>query len=122
MSVYLDAVLREPVELGEHLFQFGDRRGVAGIAKALHALRADVALVLEGEAFLGNKRIGPGAGYYTPPGAPYAVQAGPEGIRFLLVSGKPLREPVAWYGPIVMNTQTELRQALQELQDGTFIR
>ena len=50
------------------------------------------------------------------------VQAGPEGIRFLLVSGKPLREPVAWYGPIVMNTQTELRQALQELQDGTFIR
>ncbi len=50
------------------------------------------------------------------------VQAGAEGIRFLLVSGKPLREPVAWYGPIVMNTQTELRQALQELQDGTFIR
>jgi hypothetical protein len=50
------------------------------------------------------------------------VQAGPEGIRFLLVSGKPLEEPVAWYGPIVMNTQEQLRQAASELQNGTFIR
>jgi hypothetical protein len=50
------------------------------------------------------------------------VKAGPEGIRFLLVSGQPLEEPVAWQGPIVMNTQAELRQAWSELQDGTFIR
>jgi hypothetical protein len=50
------------------------------------------------------------------------VQAGPEGIRFLLVSGKPLEEPVAWYGPIVMNTQDQLRQAMRELNDGTFIK
>ena len=50
------------------------------------------------------------------------VQAGDEGIRFLLVSGKPIEEPVAWYGPIVMNTQEELRQAMAELRDGTFIR
>jgi hypothetical protein len=50
------------------------------------------------------------------------VQAGPEGIRFLLVSGKPLEEPVAWYGPIVMNTEDELRQAMSELQNGSFIR
>jgi redox-sensitive bicupin YhaK (pirin superfamily) len=50
------------------------------------------------------------------------VQAGDEGIRFLLVSGKPLQEPVAWYGPIVMNSQAELKQALRELQDGTFIK
>jgi redox-sensitive bicupin YhaK (pirin superfamily) len=50
------------------------------------------------------------------------VQAGPEGIRFLLVSGKPIEEPVAWYGPIVMNTQQELQQAFHELQDGTFIQ
>ena len=49
------------------------------------------------------------------------VQAGPEGIRFLLVSGKPIEEPVAWYGPIVMNTQEQLRQALSDLQRGTFI-
>jgi redox-sensitive bicupin YhaK (pirin superfamily) len=50
------------------------------------------------------------------------VQAGEEGIRFLLVSGKPLREPVAWYGPIVMNTQEELKEAFDELQEGTFLR
>jgi redox-sensitive bicupin YhaK (pirin superfamily) len=50
------------------------------------------------------------------------VQAGPEGIRFLLVSGAPLEEPVAWHGPIVMNTQDELREALRDLRQGTFIR
>ncbi len=50
------------------------------------------------------------------------VQAGPEGIRFLLVSGRPIEEPVAWYGPIVMNTQEQLRKAMAELQEGTFIR
>ncbi|MCL4849043.1 MAG: pirin family protein [Acidobacteria bacterium] len=50
------------------------------------------------------------------------VQAGGDGIRFLLVSGRPIEEPVAWYGPIVMNTEQELRQALQELRSGTFIR
>lgn len=51
-----------------------------------------------------------------------SVQAGEAGIRFLLVSGKPIQEPVAWYGPIVMNTQAELRQAYAELQEGTFIK
>jgi redox-sensitive bicupin YhaK (pirin superfamily) len=50
------------------------------------------------------------------------VQAGDSGLRFLLVSGKPLEEPVAWYGPIVMNTDAELRQAYAELEAGTFIR
>ncbi len=50
------------------------------------------------------------------------VQAGDEGVRFLLVSGKPIEEPVAWYGPIVMNTQSELQQAVAELRNGTFIR
>ena len=48
------------------------------------------------------------------------VQAGDQGIRFLLVSGRPIDEPVAWYGPIVMNTQEELQQAFSELRDGTF--
>ena len=50
------------------------------------------------------------------------VQAGDEGIRFLLVSGKPIEEPVAWYGPIVMNTRAELQLAFDELNRGTFIK
>jgi hypothetical protein len=50
------------------------------------------------------------------------VQAGDEGIRFLLVSGRPIEEPVAWYGPIVMNTREQLQQAFRELQAGTFIK
>jgi redox-sensitive bicupin YhaK (pirin superfamily) len=50
------------------------------------------------------------------------VEAGEQGIRFLLVSGKPLEQPVAWSGPIVMNTQEELRQAFEELQRGTFLK
>lgn len=51
-----------------------------------------------------------------------SVQAGPEGIRFLLVSGRPIQEPVAWHGPIVMNTREELLQAMQDLNNGTFIK
>ena len=50
------------------------------------------------------------------------ILAGEKGIRFLLVSGKPLEEPVAWYGPIVMNTEEQLRQAYAELHNGTFIK
>ena len=50
------------------------------------------------------------------------VLAGNDGIRFLLVSGKPLEEPVAWYGPIVMNTQQQLRDAFEELEQGTFLK
>lgn len=50
------------------------------------------------------------------------VQAGAEGIRFLLISGAPIQEPVAWHGPIVMNTQEEIRQAMRDLNNGTFIK
>ncbi len=50
------------------------------------------------------------------------VQAGEEGVRFLLISGAPIDEPVAWHGPIVMNTQAELQTAFSELKDGTFIK
>ena len=51
-----------------------------------------------------------------------AVQAGEKGIRFLLISGTPIKEPVAWHGPIVMNTQEELKAAFNELNNGTFIK
>jgi redox-sensitive bicupin YhaK (pirin superfamily) len=50
------------------------------------------------------------------------VTASDDGVRFLLVSGKPLREPVAWQGPIVMNTREELRTAFREYQEGTFVK
>ena len=50
------------------------------------------------------------------------VQAGPNGVRFLLISGAPIEEPVAWHGPIVMNTHEELMQAFAELKNGTFIK
>jgi quercetin 2,3-dioxygenase len=50
------------------------------------------------------------------------VRAGEQGVRFLLVSGEPIQEPIAWYGPIVMNTEAELLQAQRELQSGTFIK
>ena len=50
-----------------------------------------------------------------------AAQAGPEGLRFLLLAARPLREPIARYGPFVMNTEAEIRQALREMRDGTFL-
>jgi quercetin 2,3-dioxygenase len=50
------------------------------------------------------------------------VQTGAEGVRFLLVAGRPIQEPVAWHGPIVMNTRAELHQAMRDLNNGTFIR
>lgn len=50
------------------------------------------------------------------------VTAGPDGVRFLLVAGRPIQEPVAWHGPIVMNTQAELMQAMKDLRNGSFIK
>ena len=48
--------------------------------------------------------------------------SGKDGVRFLLVSGNPIQEPIAWHGPIVMNTNTEIQQAMYELNNGTFIK
>jgi redox-sensitive bicupin YhaK (pirin superfamily) len=50
------------------------------------------------------------------------LQAGPDGVRFLLISGAPIEEPVAWHGPIVMNTQAEIQQAMRDLRNGTFLK
>jgi redox-sensitive bicupin YhaK (pirin superfamily) len=50
------------------------------------------------------------------------VQASDQGVRFLLIAGRPIQEPVAWHGPIVMNTKAEILQAMQDLQNGTFIK
>jgi redox-sensitive bicupin YhaK (pirin superfamily) len=75
-----------------------------------------------GEDILLRERTGDRSLVVFDSGDEVTVQAGEQGIRFLLVSGKPIQEPVAWYGPIVMNTQTELQQAVDELRNGTFIK
>lgn len=69
-----------------------------------------------------NIQIGPEHLVLYGDGEAIDVAAGEKGVRFLLVSGKPIREPVAWYGPIVMNTQDELRVAFEEYRNGTFIK
>jgi redox-sensitive bicupin YhaK (pirin superfamily) len=55
-------------------------------------------------------------------GGPVRAEAGPTGAQFLLVAGTPIGEPVAWRGPVVMNTDEELREAFRELRDGTFVK
>jgi redox-sensitive bicupin YhaK (pirin superfamily) len=83
------------------------------------ALREEV---VDGEEILLRDKVGNRSLVVFGAGDEVTVQAGEEGVRFLLVSGKPIREPVAWHGPIVMNTQDEIRQAVSELRAGTFIR
>jgi len=84
------------------------------------------AFVFEGRAqFDPNESATTGKGgfvHFEQGGDVVSVKAGSGGVRFLLVSGKPLNEPVAWYGPIVMNTQAELKTAFEELQNGHFIK
>jgi redox-sensitive bicupin YhaK (pirin superfamily) len=77
---------------------------------------------IDGNEILVREKAGDHSLVLFDSGDEIAVQAGEEGVRFLLVSGKPIQEPVAWYGPIVMNTQTELQQAVSELRNGTFIK
>ena len=107
-----------PVETSRHAFAYvfegtGDFRGASRPFGVLTE-KDDDSVVREAT---GNRSL-----VLFDRGDEVTVQAGPEGIRFLLVSGKPLEEPVAWYGPIVMNTHDELRQAIKELDDGTFIK
>jgi len=77
---------------------------------------------IDGSEVVIRERIGNRSLVLFDSGDEITVQAGAQGIRFLLVSGKPIKEPVAWYGPIVMNTQAELQLAVNELRSGTFIR
>ncbi len=76
---------------------------------------------IEGSEALIRERTGNRSLVLFDRGDEVTVQASEEGIRSLLVSGRSLREPIAWYGPIVMSTQAELQQAVPELRDGTFI-
>jgi redox-sensitive bicupin YhaK (pirin superfamily) len=111
---------RIPVDPERHLFAYVFAgSGAFRDASQPHAVLTEQVGSSEGTTYdtAGNRSL-----VLFDRGDEVVVQAGEEGIRFLLVSGQPLKEPVAWYGPIVMNTQQELEQALKELRDGTFIR
>jgi redox-sensitive bicupin YhaK (pirin superfamily) len=80
---------------------------------------------VEGANYFDFKRdclIGPESLILFADGEQLEFTAGEKGVRFLLISGKPIGEPVAWYGPIVMNTEKELKIAFEEYQKGNFIK
>ena len=81
------------------------------------------AYVVEGDGhFDSNRVVRDGEIAVFTDGDNISIKAGNKGLRFLLIAGKPLNEPVAWYGPIVMNTQQELISAFDEYSNGTFIK
>ena len=110
-----------PVEVGRHAFAyvFEGSGTFSGASQPFGVLTEKETAA--GETLV-RERTGNRSLVVFDSGDEVTVQAGDEGIRFLLVSGKPIEEPVAWYGPIVMNTQAELQQAVTELRNGTFIR
>ena len=80
--------------------------------------------IYEGEATVGadaEKLATHAAGLFGTEGDAVSVQAGAQGARFLLLAGKPLREPMVQYGPFVMNTREEIEQAIRDYQDGTLV-
>jgi redox-sensitive bicupin YhaK (pirin superfamily) len=77
---------------------------------------------IDGDEVLVRDKVGNRSLVVFGAGDEVVIQAGDEGVRFLLVSGRPLREPIAWHGPIVMNTQDQIRQALSDLSSGAFIK
>jgi redox-sensitive bicupin YhaK (pirin superfamily) len=81
------------------------------------------AYIFEGKGFfIPGKETGMQNVILFEDGEKVKIRSGEEGMRFLLISGKPIGEPVSWHGPIVMNRQSELIQAYQEMEEGTFLR
>jgi quercetin 2,3-dioxygenase len=120
VSVPPGARKRLAVETSRHAFAYifagsGSFRDASGPLGVPNELTGGVDQATSREA--GNRSL-----VLFDRGDEVVVQAGDEGIRFLLVSGKPIEEPVAWYGPIVMNTKAQLQQAFTDLRDGTFIK
>jgi redox-sensitive bicupin YhaK (pirin superfamily) len=123
LDIFVPAGKRKalPVEMERHGFAYVfEGSGVFGAASQPFGVLTEKS-TSEGDVIVrestGNRSL-----VLFDRGDEVTVQAGEQGIRFLLVSGKPLEEPVAWYGPIVMNTQAELQQAVAELRAGTFIK
>ncbi|MBI5472798.1 MAG: pirin family protein [Ignavibacteriae bacterium] len=109
-----------PVETTRHAFAYVfEGSGKFRDASQPQIVMTEKVGMTDGETmdFTGNRSL-----ILFDTGDEVTVQGGDKGIRFLLVSGKPLEEPVAWRGPIVMNTDEELRQAFAELREGTFLK
>jgi redox-sensitive bicupin YhaK (pirin superfamily) len=110
-----------PVETERHAFAYVfEGSGNFRAASEPHGVLTEKQV--DGNEIVSRERTGNRSLVLFDSGDEVTVQAGEQGIRFLLVSGKPIQEPVAWYGPIVMNTQAELQQAVSELRNGTFIK
>ena len=124
---YLDVTVppgkrkRLPVETYRQAFAytFEGSGAFVGASKPFGVLREEM---VDGEEVLVREEVGTRSLVVFDSGDEVVVQAGEQGMRFLLCSGRPIKEPVAWHGPIVMNTQAEIRQALQDLKSGAFIR
>jgi redox-sensitive bicupin YhaK (pirin superfamily) len=123
LDVFVPAGRRKtlPVEIDRHAFAYVfEGSGIFAGASEPFGVLTETGTP-NGERLV-RERVGDRSLVVFDRGDEVTVQAGDEGIRFLLVSGKPIQEPVAWHGPIVMNTKAELRQAMLELNDGTFIK
>jgi quercetin 2,3-dioxygenase len=110
-----------PVELERHAFAYVFE-GSGSFRSASQPFGVLTEKEVDGNEALVRESTGNRSLVLFDSGDEVTVQAGDEGMRFLLVSGKPIEEPVAWYGPIVMNTQAELQKAVSELRNGTFIK
>jgi redox-sensitive bicupin YhaK (pirin superfamily) len=110
-----------PVETDRHAFAYVFE-GSANFRSASQPFGVLTEKQLDGNDLLIRETTGNRSLILFDSGDEVTVETGEEGVRFLLVSGKPIKEPIAWYGPIVMNTQAELHQAVRELRSGTFIR
>jgi redox-sensitive bicupin YhaK (pirin superfamily) len=123
LDVFVPAGKRKTlkVEVERHAFAYVFE-GTGSFAYASKPFGVLTEKQVGGEEILFREPVGDRSLVLFDSGDEVTVQAGDKGIRFLLVSGKPIEEPVAWYGPIVMNTQAELQQAVSELRSGTFIK
>ena len=123
LDVWVPPGLRKtlPVETERHAFAYVFE-GTGAFRSASQPFGVLTEKEIDGNETLIRERTGNRSLVLFDSGDEVTVEAGEEGIRFLLVSGKPIEEPVAWHGPIVMNTQAELRQAVSDLRNGTFIK
>ena len=120
VSVPPGVTRRLPVETPRHAFAYVFAG--AGSFRDASAPRPVKTELVDATGSPGVETVGNRSLVLFDGGDEIVVRAGGEGIRFLLVSGQPIQEPVAWQGPIVMNTQAQLHQAFSELRQGTFIK